>query len=257
MDRLFLNYPRFLIDPDDVSEGYLRVRGDEAKHALKVLRLVRGDIFVAIDGKGQEYLSEMEIADGEGALIARVLSEYRRTSEPLLNLTLAQGMPQGKKAVEVVERATEIGVNRIVFFTPEKGKPGTGAKRDIDRLERVAISATKQAARSVVPEIAGPLTFAEVMMQSSRYDLALICDPMIEGIPLAQSLRREGKVITRILIMVGGESGFNRDEIDEAIRIGFVPVNLGKRRLRTEFAGVIAAALVLYQGGDLGPRVDK
>ena len=116
MDKGTFNYPRFLVDPVDVSEGYLRIRGDEAHHALKVLRLVRGDLFVAIDGKGQEYLSEMEIADGEGALIARVLSEYRRISEPLLNLTLAQGMPQGKKPAEIVDRATEIGVNKILFF---------------------------------------------------------------------------------------------------------------------------------------------
>jgi 16S rRNA (uracil1498-N3)-methyltransferase len=257
MDNEFFNYPRFLVDPGDVSEGYLYLRGDEARHALKVLRLVRGDIFVAIDGKGQEYLSEMEIASGDGALIARVLSEHRRSSEPLLNVTLAQGLPQGKKAGDVVDRATEIGVSRIIFFASEKGKPGITQKRDIGRLQRIAVSAAKQAARSIVPEVKGPISFAEVLMVASRYDLALICDPGIEGVPLSRSLRAEGRVITRILLAVGGESGFSRGEIDEAIRVGFVPFNIGPRRLRTELAGVVATALVLYQGGDMGPKGNK
>ncbi len=257
MDKEFFNYPRFLVDPGDVSEGYLRLRGDEAHHAIKVLRLVRGDIFVAIDGKGQEYLSEMEIATGDGALIARVLSEHRRSSEPLLNVTLAQGLPQGKKAADIVERATEIGVSRILFFTSEKGKPGAAQQRDIGRLQRVAVSAAKQSARSVVPEVKGAVTFAEVLMVGSRYDLALICDPGVEGVPLTRSFHTEGRVITRILLAVGGESGFSRGEIDEAIRVGFVPFNIGPRRLRTELAGVVATALVFYQGGDMGPKGNK
>lgn len=257
MDKEFFNYPRFLVDPGDVSEGYLHLRGDEAHHAIKVLRLVRGDIFVAIDGKGQEYLSEMEIATGDGALIGRVLSEHRRSSEPLLKVTLAQGLPQGKKAADIVDRATEIGVNRIMFFTSEKAKPGVAQQRDISRLRRIAVSAAKQSARSVIPEVKGPISFAGVLMAAARYDLALICDPGVEGVPIARSLHAGGRVITRILLAVGGESGFSRGEIDEAIRVGFVPFNIGPRRLRTELAGVVATALVLYQGGDMGPGGNK
>jgi 16S rRNA (uracil1498-N3)-methyltransferase len=210
-------------------------------------------MLVAIDGKGQEYLSEVELPTGDGALIARVLSEHRRSTEPLLNITLAQGLPQGKKAAEVVERATEVGVNRIIFFTSEKAKPGAKGDSLGDRLRRIAVSAAKQSARSVIPEIKGSVSFGEVLMSASSYDAALICDPNLPGEPLAGSLSAAGRVITRILLAVGGESGFSPEETEEAIRVGFKPFNLGKRRLRTELAGSIAAAIILHYAGDIGP----
>ncbi|MCP4230569.1 MAG: 16S rRNA (uracil(1498)-N(3))-methyltransferase [bacterium] len=253
MDRGLHKYPRFLVNAADVSEGYIRLRGDEAHHVLNVLRMQRGDIFVAIDGKGQEYLSEVELPTGDGALIARVLSEHRRSNEPLLSITLAQGLPQGKKAAEVVERATEVGVNRIIFFTSDKAKPGAKGDSLGDKLRRVAVSAVKQSGRSVIPEIKGPVSFAEVMMSVSSYDAALICDPNLPGEPLTGSLSAEGRVITRILLAVGGESGFSAEETEEATRIGFKPFNLGKRRLRTELAGCVAAAIILHYTGDMGP----
>jgi len=90
-------------------------------------------------------------------------------------------------------------------------------------------------------------------MSASSYDLALICGPGQEGVPITRMLNAEGRVITRILLAVGGESGFSSTETEEAARAGFAPFNLGPRRLRTELAGIVAAALVLYQGGDMGP----
>jgi 16S rRNA (uracil1498-N3)-methyltransferase len=254
MDRGLHNYPRFLVNPADVSEGYLRLEGEEAHHALNVMRLSRGDRFVAIDGKGQEYLSEVELPSGDGALIARVLSEHRRSSEPLLNVTLAQGLLQGKKAVEVVERATEVGINRIVFFATEKVKPGVQRDSLGNRLHRVALAATKQSGRSVIPEIKGPVSFGEMVMSVSSYDAAFICDPNSPGEPFGNSLFAGGRVVTRVLLAVGGESGFATEEVKEAVRVGFKPLNLGKRRLRSELAGCIAAAIVLYSAGDMGPK---
>jgi len=255
-EREFANYHRFLVRQSDVelADETLRIVETEAHHAINVLRLNRGDLFIAIDGKGQEYLAEFLIPDND-SFVARIISSHRRTTEPLLNITLAQGAVKGSKTADVVERATEVGVSSIVFFKSSKSKHDSENWYAADRMRRVALSATKQSGRSIIPVVSGVLNFDEILPKSISYDLCLICGFSADTQPIKEIISSRSSAVTKVLLLVGGASGFSETEFNRALEYGFKPFSLGPRRLRAELAGTIAASILFYLSGDLGPII--
>jgi 16S rRNA (uracil1498-N3)-methyltransferase len=235
----------FFVEPDDIASGVLTLRGEEAHHAGRVLRVRIGEPITAADGTGR-VVSAVVTSAGE-TVEAEVTAEQIRTL-PRPAITLFQAVAKGDKLEAVVEKATEVGVHRIVPFVAER----TVAQWDERKLERVherlraiAKAAAKQCKAPVVPDIeavasgldgaAGPGTV--VLHESATERLR---DVLPETAPDV------------LCLVVGPEGGLSETEVDGLVSSGSRVATLGSRILRTETAGPIATAVIGFRYGWFG-----
>jgi 16S rRNA (uracil1498-N3)-methyltransferase len=243
--------PIFYAPPQNVIGNIIHLPGEEARHAVSVMRLHRGDVVMVVDGAGMAYRGELaELSRGKVTL--HIHSTFRNFGEPSVRLTLAAGLSAGEKFDSVVEKGTELGVKRFVPVISSKSKvrleSDQKVRSRVRRLERVALAAMKQCRRSYLPEIAVPLGLAQFLVEQNDDDLKLLfhLSPDGQGLENIDLAVESG----RVTILVGPESGFSDPEVDMARGSGFVQLYLGSRVLRTETAAPVAVALVLQKLGE-------
>lgn len=244
--------PRFIVGPEDVADGIVRLRGSEGHHAKNVLHLGRGDPFVAVDGRGAEYEATVEIRTPDG-LLGKVLRTTRRSREPLARVVLAQALVKPQALAAIVHQATALGAYEFVVFECARSLRREFPPRERQHLEAVARAAVKQSLRSVVPRISGPQSYAETLKYGRSLEVAFQCRPEAGATPLAAVVADGRPGPSRFIVMVGPEGGFTADEEEQATGAGWRALDLGPRRLRSELAGPVACALILHAAGDLGP----
>lgn len=224
---------------------------DEARHAVKVLRLETGAIVVVVDGQGNACRGEVASISTRKTTV-RVHSEIRDFGEPSVRLTLAAGLSVGSKFDSVVQRGTELGVTRFVPLITGKSKVTLDdpkrARTKVNRWTKVALASMKQCRRSVLPEIATPTTFETFLSQLDPADHTLIFHTGSDSVGI-DSIEFPDRV-RRVSLLVGPESGFSDDEMRLAADAGLTVVNLGQRVLRTETAGPTVTALVMANLGE-------
>lgn len=236
---------RFIVAPADLAEGRAVVRGDEHHHLAKVLRLAAGDEVRVFDGQGRAFRGVIDAIARDRAEVR--LLEEEKSSEPTLRVTLLAGLLHGERMDWTIEKATEIGVARIVPVLGERAvaKPRKGGWGRPDRWRRIALAASKQSGRSVLPEIAEPAGFAEALaLSASSGAERIIFHPGAEGLP-----PRPDPGLRESHVLVGPEGGWSAAEVDRAIEAGFVPAGLGNLTLRAETAALAALALVILRRG--------
>ena len=241
---------RFIV-PFNLTTEHVALTDNLAHRILRVLRMKVGDQILLCDPRGVEWVAEI-VGTEIDVVRVKLLEPIFSRPEPKTFVTLFQGIPKGDKMDFIVQKATELGVQRIVpMFTrrtvvqlsPDKAK----SKRE--RWQRVAVSATEQSGGKIVPEIALPLPFRKALDEAAKSDLWLLFYEAAEE-PLREVVA-PFKDASHVAIMVGPEGGFEPSEVAEAKRMGAQIVSLGKRILRTETAAIVAVALVLYELGQL------
>lgn len=224
----------------------------QAHHALKVLRLRVGDALVLFDGNGGEYPACIE--DAGRQVVVRLGDWQARECESPLSVTLVQGLPSGDKMDWVVQKAVELGVAAIQPVQTKRSVLRLQAERAIKRQahwQQVAVSACEQSGRNRLPEVKALLDLPKYLSQKLEGDtstvapLRLLLSPH-QGQRLSQLPRPAGDVT----LLIGPEGGLEADEEVLACSLGFVPVNLGPRVLRTETAGLAALAALMALWGD-------
>ncbi|MEW5796595.1 MAG: RsmE family RNA methyltransferase [Candidatus Zixiibacteriota bacterium] len=243
--------PLFYAPPDKRDGDLIVLPADEARHAVRVMRLKRGAVVIVVDGLGHACRAELGVPSGN-TVSARVLSEVRDFGEPLVRVTLAAGLSAGTKFDSVVQRGTELGVSRFVPLLTEKSKVAVeDARRERSKLTRwrnVATAAMKQCRRSYIPDIAAPTPYRSFLKQFERSDIGILFHPGERATPLEQV--ELPKDLKRLTVLVGPESGFSEHEVILAEQAGLAQVGLGRRILRTETAGPVAVALIMAQLGE-------
>ncbi|MCD6161018.1 MAG: 16S rRNA (uracil(1498)-N(3))-methyltransferase [candidate division Zixibacteria bacterium] len=241
----------FLVDPKTINDNILHLDETESHHLAKVFRAQKGDIFYAIDGNGKKYRTVIKSITLK-KVVGEIINSTRLENEPLLKTTLAVGLCRPAKIDYIIEKGTEIGINKFIFFTSEKTLaedcPDNRAVRKLSRWQKIAVSAAKQSLRTVVPEIMPPVRLDDILVFGDDYDTSLIADMKSEPSPLAALI---DSAMRDILLLVGPESGLSDIEVDRALKAGFKAVKLGPRRLRVETAAVVFASLVLSTAGEL------
>ena len=242
---------RVFVRPDAVDANRVRFDAAEAHHLGRVLRLRPGAMVEGTDGAGGLYtirLVALDVEGGWGAIEARA----QPARESPCSITLAQAILKGDRMSWLVQKATELGVARIVPMETDRvvARPaGAGAARQT-RWARIAREAVKQCGRVVVPVIDPPRPFAAVLVEVASHDATWVC---WEGGGQAIVATAEGTP-TRLLLLVGPEGGFTLDEVAAAEAAGARRVSLGPRILRAESAGLAAVTLGQFLFGDLGGR---
>lgn len=239
--------PRFLVGEPAAAGALVTLDRDEARHA-RVRRLARGEAVALCDGAGWSAFGTVEDIDRERVAIRVSAPRPPHEGESPLALTLAIGLLKADKLDDVIEHATELGVTHIQPFasTHTLGHPSAARQA---RWPAIARGAAKQCGRTVVPAIAAPVAFADVLALPAalRVLLAEHGDP----VPLAALA---GQPVASVLVVVGAEGGFASAELEAARRAGFHLAGLGPRILRAETAALTACALAQACWGDL--RVD-
>jgi 16S rRNA (uracil1498-N3)-methyltransferase len=218
---------------------------EAAHHASRVLRLRQGDALILFDGQGGEYTARV-VETGKKFRVH--LDEWRsRECEAPLAVTLAQALPASDKMDWIVQKAVELGATAIQPLQTKRSVvrlSGERAEKRVAHWQQVAISACEQSGRNRVPAIRTILDLGHYLAQPQGEN-HFILSPH-QGVRLS-TLPRPADAVT---LLIGPEGGFEEAEEDMARSVGFQPITLGARILRTETAGLAAIASIMALWGD-------
>lgn len=242
--------PKYFTEPENIKDGFIEIFSDEAKHILNVMRMEIGDTLTICDGQSNDYLCRI-CETGKNCLKAKIEETTKSESEPKTKITLYQGLPKSDKMELIIQKCVEIGVCRIVPVITERAvvKIEKGAKEDkkTERWQKIAESAAKQSGRGIIPAVERPMKFKDAIEEAIKNGEAIIPYENEKDRGLKEFVKNSKA--ENIGIFIGPEGGFDTKEIEFAVENGVMSVTLGKRILRTETAGIVTSAIVLYELG--------
>ena len=230
----------------------MTLTGAEANHLTRVLRLKPGSEIEVVGAAGEAAVAVIDEISGETATL-RLTRRVERVSEPPIEVVLAQALTKNDKFDYIVQKAVELGASRIVplamehcvvKYTMEK------ANQKVERWQKIAAAAVKQSGRCVVPTVMNVMTFSELLTQFSADYFMFFCYEQEKTQGIKTVLRQVKN--DKILLIIGPEGGFSRQEATLALASGAHAVSFGPRILRTETAATAALAVAMYECGDLG-----
>lgn len=215
----------------EINDNKVIFSNDEKKHLTKVLRKQEGDIISVIDGKGYLYSTKINSLDKNSSLIEIIKKEKKKKKH---NYHLHIGIAPTKNISRFewfLEKATEIGIDEI---TPIICNRSERKKINIQRCNRILVSSIKQSLKFYKPKLNVPSNFNDFIKEKLEGDKLI-----------AHCLKTEKNKINKskhkkYTILIGPEGDFTENEINLALKNGFKATTLGKSRLRTETAGIIA-----------------
>lgn len=233
-----------------IAEGQaIELSAEQARHVGRVLRAKPGDPLHLFNARDGEWRATVE-AIGKSSLRVHIDSPLPVETESPLRIHLVQGVSRGDRMDFVVQKATELGVQRITPVLTDHGMVRLDAKRAAKRQAHwtgVAISATEQCGRIDPPAIDEPVSLNDWFGQALSLDAArLILDPRA-----ATPISAIDTGTAAVCLLIGPEGGFSPREYDDARAAGFACVAMGPRILRTETAAIAALTLVQARCGDL------
>jgi 16S rRNA (uracil1498-N3)-methyltransferase len=234
------------------SGALLQLEPQAAAHLTRVLRLKAGARIAVFDGAGREHDATLEALRGDRVEIR--IGAARPTPPPSrLSITLAQGISRGDRMEYAIQKATELGVTRIVPLFCERSVVKLDERQAARKLEHwlgVAISAAEQCGRADLPQLMAPRRLADHLAAARGAEPALL--RLVLAPNAAITARQLPGVPTAIEILIGPEGGLGDDELALAAFAGYTGLRLGPRVLRTETAAAAAIAALQTLHGDLG-----
>lgn len=222
--------------PDINGSEYL-LNEEESKHCTKVLRLKENDIVYLVDGNGGFYKAAISVISGKKCLL-NILETQKDFGKRNYRLHIAIAPTKNIDRIEwFIEKATEIGIDEITPIICHRSE-----RRVVktDRLEKIAVSAMKQSIKAYLPKINEAQNFND-FIKTAHSPLKCIAHCLPENKQDLKSIIPSQK---EVLILIGPEGDFTPQEIELALKNNFIPVTLGESRLRTETAGIMAAAIL-------------
>ncbi len=211
---------------------------EESQHAIRVLRLQAGDHIELIDGKGGYYKAEIIFPHHKRCEV-RILETQTEFHKRPYHLHIAIAPTKNIERLEwFAEKATEIGIDEI---TPVICRFSERKIIKHDRLEKILISAMKQSLKAYLPKLNEQCTFEQFLKRTDPGQRFIAHCYDENSKKLLSSLYVPKQNAT---ILIGPEGDFSPEEVEQALKAGFVPVSLGESRLRTETAGVVACHTV-------------
>ncbi|MDI6784325.1 MAG: 16S rRNA (uracil(1498)-N(3))-methyltransferase [bacterium] len=239
---------RIYIEPENIAETEIMFPAEQSERIKKVLRLKVGDSVIIFDGLGKEYRVTIEKIN-QHEIAANIESMTVITRDPKLEITLMQGLPKFEKFDFIVQKATELGVKRIIPLITERTIPKLTpqkVKTRVNRWHKIACSAAEQSGRTVIPIISSIMNFQKGLEEIKSCELKLFFWEEERESNLKTILRKINQ-ITSVAVIIGPEGGFTKEEAELAKQAGATSVSLGSRLLRTETAPITALSILLYE----------
>ena len=184
--------PRFFVDKSQIEDANIVLRGDDAHHVARSLRMAVGDELTVCDREGREYRCRISGFEEDQAVFAEILSSAEASNEPPCRIRLFQALPKGDKLDTVIQKAVECGASEIYPFESERCvvrvKP-EAEERKTERRQKIATEAAKQCGRSVLPVVSPTVSFSSMLRLACESDLCLFCYEGEGTKPLGRILR--------------------------------------------------------------------
>lgn len=246
--------PRFFID--DTSNDKIIISGENARHIAKSLRMTVGERLTLCSGDGYDCNCVIDKISADSVFVT-VESRIASYTEPDVSLTLYQCMPKGDKMELIIQKCVELGVNQIIPIMSARciSRPDDKAMtKKIMRWNKISLEAAQQSERGIIPTVQNTVSFDKALQLMQQHDLSILFyekggAPLNELLNVVISSNNNGKL--SIGVMVGPEGGFEPGEVEKAAQCGINITTLGSRILRTETAGMTAAAIIMYATGNM------
>jgi 16S rRNA (uracil1498-N3)-methyltransferase len=228
--------------------------GENLRYVKSVLRMKNGDHLILFDGVGWEYETVIKNFSA-GGINVEVLGK-KRIRDDAPRIALFQALPKANKMDSIVRKATELGACRITPFQSARSVPRLTADKSRARVSRwrsIATEAARQCGRADIPEVNDVLSFDAMLAMAEGGALKIIFweEESERGVKkLLRDKKCEGA--KDISVIVGPEGGFSREEVERAVKKGFISVSLGKNVLKVETAAVTILSIIQYELGIFG-----
>jgi 16S rRNA (uracil1498-N3)-methyltransferase len=235
MQRVTISSSQFLSE----YENQRVILTPQQLHYLgRVLRLRDGDRFIVMDGKGKSWLAKLDNQQ------AYLLEELQSTTELPLSITLMMALPKGNGFDDIIRACTEIGVSYFLPVISDRTLLNPSPQK-LQRWQRIAVEASEQSERIIVPTVFNPVSFTTAISQQTTAH-CYICEARGDNYPHLSKLilNQDFSQTPEILIAIGPEGGWTQNELDLAIDSGFKVVSLGKRVFRAITAPIVAVSLI-------------
>ena len=243
--------PKFFIERSEIKEKEIIISGQMLKH-ITVLRHTIGDQLILCDGLGTDFYAQI-ISMTKNEIILKILNEEKSNSEPSVRTILYQALPKGDKSEIIIQKCTELGISKIVFFLSKRciSRPDHKTQKSkLERYRQIALSVAEQSGRGVIPEIAFLDSFEIALNELKNSQNAVMFYEGTGVIPLKQILNTQ-IIINEFSFMIGPEGGFDDSEVEAAREKAVTIGGLGKRILRTETASLCVLSAFMFHTDNL------
>jgi 16S rRNA (uracil1498-N3)-methyltransferase len=224
----------------EVAQGRAEVAGDQAHHLARVLRVESGQLYEISDNQ-QVYLAAVEAVRKD--LVSFAIVERIETAAPAVHATLFASLVKFDRFEWMLEKATELGVDRIVPVQAERSEKGllAAARNRLERWQRVVREASEQSRRDYLPQVSEPIPFADALAMAADYRYVL---EEAGARSLLSLLPPSRAPADRVALFVGPEGGWTDRDRQAFQSSGWTPASLGRDILRAETAAIAAIAIV-------------
>ncbi|MBM3879287.1 MAG: 16S rRNA (uracil(1498)-N(3))-methyltransferase [Verrucomicrobia bacterium] len=243
---------RFYLPPAGCQDARVELDQAQAHHARNVLRLQLGEQVVVLDGAGQQCLCEVASLAQRRVLLG--VRQRTLAPRPAARLTLLQAVPKHRSLELIIQKATELGVARLVPILSERAvphwDPEDGARK-LARWQAIAIEAVKQSGCPWLPRLEPPLPLEAFLARREPFELPLLAT--LEPNARHPRLRfetyaaRHGGPPRSVAVWVGPEGDFTPAELAAIQTAGAQPISLGSHVLRSETAALYCLAVLSYE----------
>lgn len=237
---------KFFVSNNLIKDDKVFIDGENVNHIINSLRCKIGEEIEISTGDGFDYLCKIEEISKD-LVIAKIIDCFGNESEPNVKITLYQGLPKAEKMELIIQKCIELGIDEIVPINTDRTIVKLAGKEEkkLARWNKIAEAAAKQSRRGKVPKVRSVINFSQAIQQASQNNLNIIPYEKEEKNSIKNIIKGfDGESIG---IFIGPEGGFSEKEIEIAIKNNIKPITLGKRILRTETAGFITTAILLYE----------
>jgi 16S rRNA (uracil1498-N3)-methyltransferase len=243
---------RFYLPPERCAGAALRLDGREAHHALHVLRVKRGELAAVLDGIGNEFLCTIEDCSRSAVTLSVSLKNF--TPPPSCSITLLQAVPKGKIIEDIIQKAVELGAQRIVPVLSERVLTRLDDRDAADKREKwqwVAVEAIKQCGTAWLPKVEAPTTIEQFLARKEAFDLSLVGSLQKERRHPRECLieyqTKNNRPPQTAGVWIGPEGDFTLDELKAIQDAGAPPISLGRLVLRVETAAIYSLSILNYE----------
>ena len=242
---------RFFCAHENINNNTVIIEGGDAKHLKTILRAQPGDR-ISVVTESKEYIAEIKEVKQEN-IICSLIEEIMSDNETKINITLCQGIPKQTKMETIIQQNVELGVKRFIPLITERTVVKLNDKdreqKKLDRWQKIARESAKQSKRNIIPTVEPLMTVGELVEKLKNEDALVLVPYELEDVKQLKDVLSEPK--ENYYIVIGPEGGFDIKEIEMFKEIGAHIVTLGKRILRTETAGIVSSAVVMYACNEL------
>lgn len=226
------------------KKGKIYIEGEEFNHLKNVLRMNVGEELLVSMNDEFEYACQIEKFEKNSA-VCRVIGKKESEANPNKNIVIFQAITKRQKFEFIVQKATEIGISRIVPFVSEFVIAKV-TENKMERLNSIAMNACKQCERTIMPVIENAIKVDDVISRFGDFDIVLFAN---ERTDVGEKIKNFSKY-KNIAIIVGSEGGFSQAEKEKFVNAGATSISLGRRIYRCETASVAMMSLVSILSGN-------